>query len=152
MTKSILKTIYLFIICSFCLVRTAALAQETEEVRSDHMTQGITGALVEADSMQQRVLKYYEDKYGYNSVETLSYIEALAWMNMELQQFKDAEHYYLRAIKIREDKMQPSAANSQELAVSYFPAKYSIKLDTPSFWVFHAAAFAKNINTIFYAF
>lgn len=73
-----------------------------------------------AGLMQRRVLDYNESKYGVNSVETLRSLEALAWMNMEKQNFQAAEEYYWRIIKIRKELLPQSDGNIKELATVYF--------------------------------
>jgi len=73
-----------------------------------------------ADLLERRALEYNESKYGVNSVETLKPLEALAWMTMEQQDYKEAEILYRRVIKIRKELLPRSDDNIKELGVIYF--------------------------------
>ena len=70
--------------------------------------------------MQKKVLEYNEKKFGVDSIETLKSLEALAWMRMEQQDFKGAEIFYQRVIKIRKELLPQSEENVKELATVYF--------------------------------
>jgi len=92
----------------------------SEEVLRRQIKNEYFGKINKASLMQRKVLGYRESKYGVNSVETLGLLEGLAWMSMEQQDFKEAEMFYQRVIKIRKELLPSSDDNTNELAVAYF--------------------------------
>jgi len=94
--------------------------EASEKVLREQIKKKYIGKIYKASLMQRKVLKNRESKYGVNSVETLGLLEALAWMSMEQQDFKEAGILYQRVIKIREELLPSSDDNTNELAVAYF--------------------------------
>jgi len=92
----------------------------SEDVLRKRIRNKYLGKIEKVELMQKKVLKYNESKYGVNSVETLKFLEALAWMNMEQQDFKEAGQFYLRVIKIRGELLPRSDDNIEELGVAHF--------------------------------
>jgi len=92
----------------------------SEEVLREQLKYEFSGKINQTSLMQKKVLGYRESKYGVNSVETLELLEALAWVSMEQQDFKEAEMFYQRVIKIRKEVLPASDNNTSELAMAYF--------------------------------
>lgn len=108
-----------------CMVAVGAPAQETEESVEEYDSRAYLegkyfGSIAEASYMQNKVLTYYENKYGFDSVESVPPMEALAWMSLELNDYKRAVMLYERIIRIRNGKMQASFENTQQLIKNYY--------------------------------
>jgi len=112
--------IFLSMVMIAILSSSIVVDATSEEVLRKQLEYEYFGNINKASLMQRKVLGYLESKYGVNSVETLGLLEALAWISMEQRDFKEAEMFYQRVIKVRKESVAPSEDNTSELAIANF--------------------------------
>jgi len=119
-----LSMVVIAIFCNSIVVNVyaedASVGEVSEKVLRKNIKKDYIEKINKASLMQRKVLGYRESEFGINSIETLGILEALAWMSMEQQDFKEAGMFYRRVIKIRKEVLPASDDNTSELASAYF--------------------------------